>query len=134
MRPALLLIDHGSRVPEANLALPELGALVRAALAERAAAERATAETPVAPMAVECAHMELAAPSIDDAVRSLKDAGADEIVAVPCMLTPGRHATEDIPRLVAEAAERHGLAHRVTPPLGVHRLLAELVLVRASLV
>lgn len=125
MRRALLLIDHGSRLPEANLSLPELGALVREVLAERSG----SASTPVG-----CAHMELASPSIEDAVRLLKDAGAEEIVAVPCMVTPGRHATEDIPRLVAEAAARHGVAHRVTPPLGVHRLLAELVLVRASLV
>jgi sirohydrochlorin ferrochelatase len=115
---ALLLVDHGSRRAAANALLEQLAELVRA----RAAG------TPV-----RVAHMELAAPSIDEGFAACVADGADEVVVVPCFLTPGRHATEDVPRLAAEAAERHGVRFRSADVLGVHPLLAELVLVRAAL-
>lgn len=115
---ALLLVDHGSRLAEANATLEQLAALVRA----RAGA-----------IPVRTAHMELASPTIPQGVEACVAAGADEIVVVPCFLTPGRHATEDVPRMVADAAAQHGVRVRVTDVLGVHPLLAELVLIRADL-
>ena len=58
-------------------------------------------------------------------------AGAEDITVIPYMLSPGRHATQDIPRLVAEAVQKHsGVAFRVAEPLGLHPGLAEVVLER----
>jgi sirohydrochlorin ferrochelatase len=115
---AILLVDHGSRVPAANAQLPEIARLV-----QRQAGPD---------VRVQHAHMELGAPSIGDAIDALAALGAGEIVVVPYFLAPGRHATVDVPRLAHEAAARHpGLAIRVASVLGVHELMAELVLLRA---
>lgn len=79
------------------------------------------------------AHMELAAPSLVDAMDACVEAGAEKVVVHPYFLTPGRHATSDIPRMAKEAAARHpGLEVRVTAPLGVHPLLASIVLDRCA--
>lgn len=118
VRTAILLVDHGSRRPEANAQLDTLAGLVR----QRAAGA-----------SVHVAHMELASPTIAEGFEACVASGADEIIVVPCFLAPGRHASEDIPRLVADAAAAHPDASwRVTDVLGAHPLLAELVLVRVS--
>jgi len=117
MKPAIVLVDHGSRRDEANRTLEEVAALVRAAAPDRV---------------VRAAHMELAAPSVAEAVDACVAEGAREVVVVPYFLAPGRHSTRDIPRLAREAAARHpGVAVRVAEPLGTHPKLAELVLERA---
>ena len=56
-------------------------------------------------MIVRHAHMEIAEPSIKDALASLLEEGVDEIVCHPYFLSPGRHVKEDIPELVAEATK-----------------------------
>ena len=118
LKRALLIVDHGSRVALANESVGELAELVaRAGQYDL----------------VLGAHMELAEPSIAQSVERCVAEGVQELTVVPYMLAPGRHAMEDIPRLVEEAAAAHPtLACRVSGPLGVHPLLAELVLVRAQ--
>jgi sirohydrochlorin ferrochelatase len=118
VKPALILIDHGSRRSEANAVLDEVAALVRRADPGRA---------------VHTAHMELAPPSLSEAVAACVAGGAREIVVVPWFLAPGQHSTLDIPRLASEAATRHpDVRVRVSAPLGAHAKLAELALLRAD--
>ena len=108
MSRALLIVDHGSRVAAANDSVGAVAALV--------------AEQSDYPVVIG-AHMELAAPSIADAVADAVQRGASHLTVVPFMLAPGRHATQDIPRLVAEAVAEHpGVSFRVAAPLGVHDL------------
>lgn len=115
--PALLLIDHGSRRAQANELLQRVAQMVEARLGEG--------------RIVEVAHMELAAPDIDAAFARCVKRGAKVVVAHPFMLTPGRHATEDIPRLVAAAAATHpGVRYVVAEPLGAHEGIAEAVIDR----
>ena len=115
---AILLVDHGSRVEAANAQLGEVARLV-----ERVAGDGTR---------VRHAHMELATPSIPEGIDALVREGATEIVVVPYFLAPGRHATSDVPRIAFDAAAHHrGVSERVAAPLGVHDLLAQLVLVRA---
>jgi len=115
--PAIVLVDHGSRRPEANESLEGVAALVRAAAPGRA---------------VRCAHMELAPPGLADAIDACVADGAREIVVVPYFLAPGSHSTRDIPALAREVAARHAdVRVRVAEPLGVHPRLAEVVLDRA---
>jgi sirohydrochlorin ferrochelatase len=53
------------------------------------------------------------------------------VIVSPFFLLPGRHWAEDIPVLTAEAAGRHpGVDHLVAAPLGLHRLLAEVMQLR----
>jgi len=82
---------------------------------------------------VRYAHMELAEPSIARGFSDCVEAGADEVVAFPYMLSPGKHSTADIPRLVAEAAAPYsGVRYRVTPAFGVHEKLGEIIAERAG--
>ena len=93
MTRASLLVDHGSRLADANAILAELAARVRARLA----------------------------------------AGATQIAIHPHFLGPGRHTTRDIPRLVRDAAARHpGVTWKITPPLGAHEKLVDLILERVA--
>jgi sirohydrochlorin ferrochelatase len=117
---AILLIDHGSRRTEANEMLGCMAALV-----QRLAGSE---------VIVRFAHMELAEPSIPRGVQACIEAGATELIAFPYMLSPGRHSTADIPRLVGEAARQYsGVTVRVTPAFGVDALLGEVILRRAGI-
>ena len=117
---AILLIDHGSRRAEANEMLDCMANLVQAMVGPS--------------VVVRHAHMELAEPTIRAGFRACVEAGATEVVAFPYMLSPGRHATGDIPDLVGEAAhEFPDVAWRVTGAFGVHERLAEVILERAGL-
>jgi sirohydrochlorin ferrochelatase len=117
---AILLIDHGSRRDAANEMMNCMANLVQAMAGPE--------------VVVRYSHMELADPSIADGVRACVEAGATELIVFPYMLSPGRHSTGDIPRMVAEAAAAHPtLRVRVTSAFGVHEKLAELILGRAGL-
>lgn len=107
----IVLIDHGSRRAESNDQL--------LAVAE---AYRRRVGWPI----VEPAHMELAEPSLADAVRRCVEQGADLIVVFPYFLAPGKHWNEDIPRLATEAsAPFAGVRCLVAEPLGLdERMLA----------
>ena len=109
----LLLVDHGSRHPEANQNLAE-------------AAEQIRGRVGAPP--VYYAHMELAPPSIEDAFASCQRDGATQVSVFPWFLSHGRHVREDIPNLCANAAERYGLAHVVLPPFGQDSRLIEITL------
>ena len=67
-------------------------------------------------------------------MRQCVEAGATELIVFPYMLSPGKHSTGDIPRLVAgAAADFPALDVRVTTAFGVHEKLAELILGRAGM-
>jgi sirohydrochlorin ferrochelatase len=82
---------------------------------------------------VEPAHMELAEPSIATAFRRCVERGASTVVVFPYFLLPGRHWSDDIPRLAAEAATHHpGVRFLVTAPFGMHPLMAQVIRDRVS--
>ena len=118
MKSAIILVDHGSRVADANHQLERVAERLRERVPERL---------------VKTAHMELAEPSLDQAIDACAAAGAEAVVVHPYFLAPGRHSREDIPRLAAAAAARHpGLRVTVSEPLGVHPGLVDAVLERVS--
>ena len=88
MPTALLIVDHGSRRTESNEMLYDVGDILQKKRPE---------------LIVQIAHMELAEPTIPQAVEACVQEGATEIIVHPYMLSPGRHATEDIPRMAHEA-------------------------------
>jgi sirohydrochlorin ferrochelatase len=117
---AILLIDHGSRRDAANEMMDCMANLVQAMAGPD--------------VVVRYAHMELEEPSIAAGVRQCAEAGASELIVFPYMLSPGKHSTGDIPRMVAAAANPFPALHvRVTSAFGVHEKLAELILGRAGL-
>ena len=115
---AVILLDHGSREPDANTQLDALALLLAARLPGRRVAT---------------AHLTLAAPSLAEAAADCSSTGAREIVVVPCFLAPGRHVQEDLPRLVAELRRRHPeVAFKLAAPLGAHPALADALAERAK--
>jgi sirohydrochlorin ferrochelatase len=117
---SILLIDHGSRRGEANYMMACMANMVQHLVGETAV--------------VRYAHMELSDPSIAQGFSACVEAGADEVIVFPYMLSPGRHSTSDIPRMVAEAArEFPGVTYRVVPAFGVNEHLADVVLSRAGI-
>jgi sirohydrochlorin ferrochelatase len=116
---AILLIDHGSVKSEANHMLECMGALVQQLAGDQAI--------------VRIAHMELAEPSVEKGFEACVEAGATEVVAFPYMLSPGKHSTRDIPRMVGQIAARFPyVRYTVTPAFGVNERLAEAVLERVG--
>lgn len=117
-REAIILIDHGSRRSEANAQLEELADRVRAA---RAGVE------------VRTAHLEIAEPDLAQAVDACAQAGATRIVVHPFFLAPGRHTSEDIPRLVEAARVDHpAIRIALAAPLGLDDRVVSLVLSRVD--
>ncbi|KAI5442327.1 hypothetical protein KIW84_011409 [Lathyrus oleraceus] len=77
---------------------------------------------------VEPAHMEMAKPTIGDAFQSCVQQGARRVIIAPFFLATGKHINKDIPSLSAEAAKKHpGVSYIITPPLGLHVLLVDIV-------
>ncbi|KAL5579601.1 hypothetical protein UlMin_012043 [Ulmus minor] len=71
---------------------------------------------------------ELAEPSISNSFDKCVQLGAKQVIVSPFFLFPGRHWHQDIPSLTAEAAKEHpGVSYIVTAPLGLHKLLVEVV-------
>jgi sirohydrochlorin ferrochelatase len=115
----ILIVDHGSRLSEANDMLGEMAALI-----QRLAGSE---------VVVRYAHMELAAPDIGQGFAECVRAGATDVTVFPYMLSPGRHSTSDIPRMVAAAARAFpDVGFSVTPAFGLHEKLAQVVLERAA--
>jgi sirohydrochlorin ferrochelatase len=111
----IIIVDHGSRLEPSNRMLEELAELFAERFADRY-------------KIVEPAHMELAEPSIATAFGKCVNRGAMRVVVCPYFLGPGKHWTQDIPRLTAEAAAKHpGVKYHVSPTLGIDDLILDLL-------
>ena len=119
MTRALLIVDHGSTVAESNAMVDELAALIRKMRPE---------------LIVHTAHLDVLEPNIAQGFMACIADGASQIVVHPYMLAPGRHATQDVPRLVHEIADKHPhIPVVITGPLGLHEKIAQVVLERAGI-
>ena len=117
-RVAVILVDHGSKVEASNQLLVEI-----------VEAYRRHSDWAI----VEPAHMELAEPSIAAAFDSCVKQAAEFVIVMPYFLGPGRHSSQDIPRLTAAAASAHpGVEYLVAGPLGQHELMLEVIDSRLS--
>ncbi len=116
----ILVVDHGSVRAEANDMLRCMANLL---------------QTMAGPdVIVSYAHMDLAQPDIRRGFTDCVEKGATDVTVFPYMLSPGRHSTTDIPRMVADAAKTFPhVIFNVTPAFGVHEKLAELILDRAGI-
>jgi sirohydrochlorin ferrochelatase len=116
----ILIVDHGSQKREANEMLRYMADLIQAMAGSD--------------VVVRYAHMELAEPSIAAGFANCVQGGATDITVFPYMLSPGRHSTSDIPRMVADVARGYSqVSFSVTPAFGLHEKLAEVVLERAGI-
>lgn len=110
---AVVIVDHGSKKAESNEMLEQFGHLY-AKTTNRSI--------------VEVAHMEIAQPSILEAINSCVERGATHIVVAPYFLSRGRHVQKDIPALVEEAREKFpDIKIELADAIGVDALLAKLI-------
>jgi len=92
MTRAIVLFGHGSRDPQWRAPMDEVARRIRSRVAQ---------------VEVRCAFLELESPALVEAIADLADAGADWIRVVPMFLGAGRHAREDLPRLVEHCRHEH---------------------------
>jgi sirohydrochlorin ferrochelatase len=120
MKRALIIVDHGSVVDQANDMLVQVTQMLR---------EDNECNFEI----VRYSHMELAEPTISQTFDACVADGAEEIIVHPYFLFPGKHSTQDIPNMVKEAAKKHPqVSYRVTDPLGLDDKILKVVLERAK--
>ena len=113
---ALLLAAHGSRREQSNREVEALGKRLHSI----ARPEFSLVGT---------GFLELAQPSIGDALECCIRQGAEEILVLPYFLAAGRHVVTDVPEEVAPVRARHPEVEiRITPHLGSADLLPSLLL------
>lgn len=118
MKTAILLMAHGSRIPEANDAVHEIAAMVR---------EMTGFEI------VEVSFREQHRPNIQTGIDACVAKGAGRLLLIPYFLFVGAHVQEDLPEELEEARRRYpGVEMTIGKPLGAHRKLAEIVVERIA--
>ncbi len=118
MKTAILLMAHGSRIPEANDAVREIAALVQQMTGYEI---------------VEVSFREQHLPSIQQGIDACVAKGARRVLLVPYFLYMGAHVQEDLPEEMAQARARHPqVEFAMGTHLGVHRKLAEVVVERIA--
>lgn len=82
---------------------------------------------------VACAYLELCEPSLPEAAAALVGRGAKDVRVLPLFFGMGKHAREDLPKLMEDLRTAHpATSFRLLPAAGEHprltALLAELAL------
>ncbi len=100
----MLVVGHGSRDADGVEEFWQLAAAIRA----------------VSPVPVGFGFIELASPTVDEAIDALVAEGATEIVSVPLVLLSAGHLKNDGPAALARARQRHPeVAFRLARDLGI---------------
>ncbi|TSA07533.1 MAG: cobalamin biosynthesis protein CbiX [Comamonadaceae bacterium] len=77
---------------------------------------------------VRCAYLELSAPDLDASVAELLPLGVESITVVPLFLGIGKHAREDMPRLMAKLRVSHPqILFILRPSIGEEAQVLELI-------
>ena len=116
---ALLLVAHGSHRSEANRDLYLLADHIRERRSD---------------VIVEVAFLEIAKPTIPEGFEAcLKQASISAVRMVPYFLSAGNHVAQDLVRYQQEFSRSHpSVRCSLSPPIGTHPLLAEIILERAA--
>jgi len=113
---ALVLVAHGSRRQASNQEVINLAHGLRQQAGKRYGV-------------VEAGFLELASPSIPEAIESCIESGATAVNVVPYFLAAGRHVVEDIPGIVESVAEQHrDVSIRIAEHIGMSGLMIQLIL------
>ncbi len=116
MKTAILLMAHGSRIPEANHAVTRVAAMVKD-----------FGDYDI----VEVSFRENHSPNIQQGIDACVAQGAERILLVPYFLSLGAHVLEDLPKEMEKGQMRHpGVEMAMSKHLGVHKRLAKLVVDR----
>jgi sirohydrochlorin ferrochelatase len=113
---SLLIVAHGSRRSESNLEVKDLTQIIR---------KKACSKY----LSISHAFLELAEPSIGEAIDECVRQGATEILLLPYFLSAGRHVQQDIPEQVAVKQTQYPQVQiRITTYLGASDAIADMML------
>lgn len=113
---SLLVVAHGSRRSQSNTEIEQLTHIIR---------EKACSKY----LSISHAFLELAQPSIAEAIDQCVQQGATEIVLLPYFLSAGRHVQQDIPQEVAiKQSQYPHIEIHITPYLGAAQGIADMML------
>ena len=110
---AVVLFGHGSRDPAWRQPIEAVAARMQAA-------------SPTLP--VRCSYLELTTPFLPETTAELVAAGVTSIRIVPMFLGVGRHAREDLPRIVDALRDQYvGIDFELAPAVGEDARLLDLL-------
>lgn len=111
---SILLVSHGSKALKAR---EEIEALAEA-LKKKSGVK-----------IVQPAFLEIESPDIPEGIRQCAEKGATEITIILNFLNSGRHAADDIPKIIRQARQNHpNVRFRITKPLGQENYLVDIFL------
>lgn len=118
MPRGIVLLAHGSRDPQWRAPIEAVAGYIRGR-------QPGTS--------VRCAYLEICAPSLPEAATDLIAAGARQIRVFPIFFGLGKHAREDLPRLVEQIRTEHpDVVIELLPTAGEYeqlmRLMADIAL------
>ena len=117
---ALVLIAHGSRRQASNQEVTNLALGLKKSAGKQY-------------QIVEAGFLEIARPSIPEAIESCIESGATSVIVVPYFLAAGRHVVDDIPQIVRPVGERHPhVSIRISEHIGMSNSMPRLILDSAS--
>ena len=112
MKSGLVLFAHGSRDREWARPFEQLAAT----LSQKTSAQ------------VKLAYLELMQPSLEQAIADLVGAGVSSIRVVPVFLGQGAHVKEDLPKLIANARQKHsGATISLDPAIGEQAIVVDAI-------
>lgn len=118
MKTAILLMAHGSRIPEANDAAREVARMMQEMTGHDI---------------VEVSFREQHQPNIQAGIDACVARGAERVLLIPYFLFMGAHVLEDLPEEIEEARQRYPqVEFAMGNHLGAHRKLAEIVAERVA--
>lgn len=113
----IILLSHGSRLPEAQATSQQIAAALTKALGDK--------------YIVEGAALQFNQPDLPTAIEKVIQAGAQKIVVAPIFLYPGLHIQRDIPEIIEEHKNKYpGVEISMTRHIGADRRLMEIMLDR----
>ena len=111
--PAIVLLAHGSRDPQWRQPIEAVAAQIR---------------TRQPGTVVVCTYLEMCEPRLPDAVAALIASGTTAIRVLPLFLGLGKHAREDLPRLLAAVTLAHpGVSIELLPTVGENEAVLALI-------
>lgn len=115
---AVLILGHGSRLPEGLAVITETAA--------RYALEHPT-------LYVDYAFMELATPTLREVIPKTIAKGVKKITVVPLFLSFGHHIATDLPKIMADMTATYPeVCFVTTPPIGADPLLCQIIEARVK--
>ncbi|MBF7083296.1 cobalamin biosynthesis protein CbiX [Desulfallas sp. Bu1-1] len=116
-KTGIILLSHGSRLPEAQVTLQKIKNMVIAGITDN--------------FLVESAALQFNQPDLPAAIQRVVDRGVKKIIIVPLFLYMGLHMQRDIPEILARERNKYpGVSIAMTEHIGADPRLLDLIMDR----